>query len=74
MVKKLHDYADKLEDQERTIQELALKLEISIKREDEFREKDGLRSSTWAKDVNVKECNQCQKEFNALRRRHHCRR
>ncbi|CAF1300218.1 unnamed protein product [Didymodactylos carnosus] len=61
-------------EQEETIKELAFKLEISIKREDEFREKDGYRSSTWVKDEDVKECNQCRKDFNPLsRRKHHCR-
>jgi hypothetical protein len=74
IIKKVNDYENKIQEQERTIQDLAVKLEVSIKREDEFREKDGLRSSTWMKDVNVKECCQCKKDFNALRRKHHCRR
>jgi hypothetical protein len=61
------------QEQEETIRELAVKLEMSIKREDEFREKDGLRSSTWMKDEDVKDCCQCKKEFSSLRRKHHCR-
>jgi hypothetical protein len=73
MTKKENDYEKKFQDQEKTIQELAIKLEMSIKREDEFREKDGVRSLPWMKDVNVKECCQCKKDFNALRRKHHCR-
>ena len=73
MSKKLTDYEAKFEEQERAIQELAMKLEMSLKREDEFREKDELRSSTWMKDVKVKECGQCRKEFGTLRRKHHCR-
>ena len=55
------------------IEELALKLERSITREHEFREKDGLRTATWMKDEDVKECCQCKKEFSQLRRKHHCR-
>ena len=73
MIKRENDYEKKIQEQDKTIQELALKLEISITREDEFREKDGLRSSSWIKDTNVKECRQCKKDFNPLRRRHHCR-
>ncbi|CAF2769712.1 unnamed protein product [Rotaria sp. Silwood2] len=68
-----NDLQKKFQEQEETIRELALKLEVSIKREDEFREKDGLRSSTWMKDEDVKECCQCKKEFSSLRRKHHCR-
>jgi hypothetical protein len=74
VTKRENDYEKKLKEQDSTIQDLALKLEVTIKREDEFREKDGLRSSTWVKDVNVKECWQCKKDFNPLRRKHHCRR
>jgi hypothetical protein len=73
MSKKIDENEEKFLEQERTIQELAIKLEVSFKREDEFRERDGLRSLAWMKDVKVKECAQCQKEFNALRRKHHCR-
>jgi hypothetical protein len=73
MTKQQNDLQKKFQEQEETIRELALKLEVSIKREDEFREKDGLRSSTWMKDEDVKECCQCQKEFSSLRRKHHCR-
>jgi hypothetical protein len=74
MTKRENEYEEKFQEQEKTIQELAIKLEISIKREDEFREKDELRSLPWMKDVKVKDCGQCKKEFNALRRKHHCRR
>ncbi|UJR36629.1 hypothetical protein I4U23_029349 [Adineta vaga] len=73
MTKQQNDLQKKFQDQEETIRELALKLEVSIKREDEFREKDGLRSSTWMKDEDVKDCCQCKKEFSQLRRKHHCR-
>ena len=73
MSKKLTDYEEKFHEQEQAIQELATKLEMSLKREDEFREKDELRSSTWMKDFKAKECGQCRKEFGALRRKHHCR-
>jgi hypothetical protein len=73
MTKQQNDLKKKFQEQEETIRELALKLEVSIKREDEFREKDGLRSSTWMKDEDVKECCQCKKEFSSLRRKHHCR-
>ncbi|CAF1291858.1 unnamed protein product [Adineta steineri] len=73
MTKQQNDLQKKFQEQEETIRELALKLEVSIKREDEFREKDGLRSSTWMKDEDVKECCQCKKDFSPLRRKHHCR-
>ncbi|CAF3483234.1 unnamed protein product [Adineta steineri] len=73
MTKQQSDLQKKFQEQEETIRELALKLEVSIKREDEFREKDGLRSSTWMKDEDVKECCQCKKDFSPLRRKHHCR-
>jgi hypothetical protein len=73
MIKKQNDFNEKYEEQEKTIQDLALKLEASITREDEIREKDGRRSSIWMKDDDVKECCQCKKDFNALRRKHHCR-
>jgi hypothetical protein len=73
ITKQQNDLQKKFQEQEETIRELALKLEISIKREDEFREKDGLRLSTWMKDEDVKECCQCKKEFSSLRRKHHCR-
>ena len=67
-------YKKNFKNKKKLLRELALKLEVSIKREDEFREKDGLRSSTWMKDEDVKECCQCKKEFSPLRRKHHCRR
>lgn len=70
----MRDYEARCREQDKTIQDLALKLEASITREDEFREKDGLRSSVWMKDIKVKECCQCKKEFTPLRRKHHCRR
>jgi len=73
MTRQQNDLQNKFQEQEETIKELAVKLEISIKREDEFREKDGLRSSTWMKDEDVKECCQCKKDFSPLRRKHHCR-
>ena len=73
MTKQQNDLQRKVQGQDETLRELALKLEISIKREDEFREKDGLRSSTWMKDEDVKDCCQCKKEFSSLRRKHHCR-
>ncbi|CAF1668430.1 unnamed protein product [Rotaria magnacalcarata] len=73
MSRQQNDLQKKFQEQEETIRELALKLEVSIKREDEFREKDGLRLSTWMKDEDVKECCQCKKEFSSLRRKHHCR-
>ena len=73
MTKKQNDFEEKFDEQEKTIQELALKLETYIKREDEFREKDSRRSSSWMKDDDVKECCQCKKDFGALRRKHHCR-
>lgn len=73
MLKQQREFEKKFQEQEETIQELALKLEASITREDEFREKDGLRSSTWVKDEDVKDCFQCKKEFNTIRRKHHCR-
>ncbi|CAF1668296.1 unnamed protein product, partial [Adineta ricciae] len=73
MTKQHNDLQKKFQEQEETIRELALKLEVSIKREDEFREKDGLRLSTWMKDEDVKDCCQCKKEFSSLRRKHHCR-
>ncbi|CAF1087386.1 unnamed protein product [Rotaria sordida] len=73
MTRQQSDLQKKFQEQEETVKELALKLEVSIKREDEFREKDGLRLSTWMKDEDVKECCQCKKEFNPLRRKHHCR-
>ena len=73
MTRQQQELKKQLADQEETIHELALKLEVSIKREDEFREKDGLRSSTWMKDEDVKECCLCKKEFSPLRRKHHCR-
>ncbi len=73
MTKKQNDFDEKFEDQEKTIQELALKIEAYIKREDEFREKDSRRSTSWMKDDDVKGCCQCKKDFGALRRKHHCR-
>ncbi|CAF3621813.1 unnamed protein product [Rotaria sp. Silwood1] len=73
MIKKQNDSEQKFHDQEETIRELALKLEGYIQREHEFREKDVLRTSTWMKDEDVKECCQCKKDFNTLRRKHHCR-
>ena len=74
MTIKQNDYERKFQEQDRTIEELALKLQASITREHEFIEKDGLRSSTWVKDEDVKDCYQCKKEFNTIRRKHHCRR
>ncbi|CAF5000296.1 unnamed protein product, partial [Rotaria socialis] len=73
MTKKQNDFEKKFNDQDETIEELALKLEVYIKREHESREKDGIRASGWMKDEDVKECCQCKKEFGALRRKHHCR-
>ena len=73
MTRQQQELRKQLADQDETIHELALKLEVSIKREDEFREKDGLRCSTWMKDEDVKDCCLCKKEFNPLRRKHHCR-
>ncbi|CAF2255913.1 unnamed protein product [Rotaria magnacalcarata] len=73
MTKKQNDFEKKFQDQDETIEELALKLEAYIKREHESREKDGIRASGWMKDEDVKECCQCRKEFGALRRKHHCR-
>ncbi|CAF1152364.1 unnamed protein product [Adineta ricciae] len=70
---KQNDYERKFQEQDRTIEELALKLQASITREHEFIEKDGLRSSTWVRDEDVKDCYQCKKEFNTIRRKHHCR-
>ena len=63
MSRQQNDLQKKFQEQEETIRELALKLEVSIKREDEFREKDGLRSSTWMKDEDVKDCCQCKKRI-----------
>ena len=73
MVKRTNESDQKFQEQEETIRELALKLEACIKREDEFREKDDLRSSKWMKDEDVKKCCQCKKDFSPLRRKHHCR-
>lgn len=75
MSRKHDDLQKKLSEQDETIEDLALKLQGHMQREHELREKDGLKSliTTWMKDENVKECGQCKKEFNALRRRHHCR-
>ncbi|CAF3859229.1 unnamed protein product [Adineta steineri] len=73
MEKKEKDFEKKYHEQEKTIEELALKLGASMTREDEFREKDTLRSLPWMKDEDVKECCQCKKEFNTIRRKHHCR-
>jgi hypothetical protein len=73
MIKKENDFGRQFQEQEKTIVELALKLEESIKREDDSKEKDGIRSSTWSKDEHVKDCYQCKKDFNTFRRKHHCR-
>ena len=73
MINSQNNFEKKYHEQEETIHELALKLEACIKREDEFREKGELQSSKWMKDEDAKECCQCKKEFNRLRRKHHCR-
>ena len=73
MAKKITEYEEKSVEQDRTIVDLASKLEGAFKREDEFRERDGLRAAPWVKDTKAKECAQCQKEFSTLRRKHHCR-
>ena len=73
MTRKETEFERRLREQDETIQELALKLEVSITREDAFREKDEVRASKWMKDEDVRECCQCKKEFNALKRKHHCR-
>jgi len=39
MTRQQNDLQKKFQEQEETVKELALKLEVSIKREDEFREK-----------------------------------
>ena len=72
MSKKLKDYEARSEEQERAIQELAAKLEDSLKRGDAVREREEVRSS-WLKDSKAKECHQCRKEFGTLRRRHQCK-
>lgn len=70
---KEEDFTRRLKEQDETIRELALKLEVYITREDASREKVGIRASKWVKDEDVRECCQCKKEFNALKRKHHCR-
>jgi len=72
-IKKQNDFEQKFQEQEETIKELALKLEGYITRQDESNEKVAIGTSTWMKDDDVKECCQCKKDFNALRRKHHCR-
>lgn len=73
MAARENEFERKMKEQDETIVQLAMKLETSIKRADEFREKDDAKSRYWMKDEDAKECCKCTKDFNALRRKHHCR-
>ena len=73
MVERENEFEQKTREQDETIVQLAMKLETSIKRADEFREMDDAKSRYWMKDEDAKECCKCKKDFNALRRKHHCR-
>lgn len=68
-----NEFERKVREQEETIVQLAMKLETSMTRADEFREKDKAKSRFWMKDEDAKECCNCKKDFNTLRRKHHCR-
>jgi len=77
MVKLVKDYENKFEEQDKAMQEMAEKLESSITREDENRDKDTgsvkiSMTSTLTRDASIKQCNQCKKELKALSRKRTC--
>lgn len=73
MIHRGDDFDKRFREQVETITELSEKLGVYMTREADFREKLDTRPLTWVKDEHVKACFQCKKDFNALRRKHHCR-